>query len=720
MTWGSIPALVGMLLLSVPAHGDATTQVRLFLDGRDVTTEHPAAAVRFMPRPKKGSSEIPPEVVCGAGQVCTVPPGLYYLEVEDPGLIVEIRPRLLVEEGDDGAIPISIHVTRAATLTIPGGHVPVGGSLEALDERYGVIHARKVDGQVARVRIPGRRVILCAYDEKKNPLGCQSATARAGETRSLPGLPRPGRGRGQLLVGLTYPDESAPADVRVVLKNGEQRVAPDAIVTGRLLRLYAVWYDAPAGPASLELSSRHWLAREASVEVPERGTKVAVGIPLSRKPKLTVSLEGAEKLGAGEVEVDLFPSCPDSVVTQEMPPPLLFCGSAETQTGPTDATFSFPDLDPGLMAIRWRKGALSNARWMDLRNGESRDERVPVAVFEVHGTVRRGGRPMPAEMKWEMGNGVAALWTRTDADGRYSLFVAQPGDWGVGMRDESGRVFGESCVVTSDLRRDFDVPSNRIRARVVDEKDDAVSGVRVDYEVHGPGSEHQRRNVGSEVTDEAGVAVLPPLRAGQLTLKVFAEGFAPGTSEPLEVTEVTSEQEITVRLRRGAGIRLTVVTADGTPARRAQVWAGRNGFAADETGIVVFETSLAPGSPLIAFDLRGEMAFTRFPGGESFEIRIPRSGPPIRVRFQSPDATPVPNVGVHLAVDGILDDKRFFDQLFPSGGQVVSDETGAMRVTGIPGRGTLTIYPFGRPDLALTRTLPVLDELVFTLPAPAP
>ncbi len=78
------------------------------------------------------------------------------------------------------------------------------------------------------------------------------------------------------------------------------------------------------------------------------------------------------------------------------------------------------------------------------------------------------------------------------------------------------------------------------------------------------------------------------------------------------------------------------------------------------------------------------------------------------------------DTGVHLAVDGILDDKRFADQALASGGQWVSDETGRMSVAGIPGQGTLTIYPFGKPDLAVTRILPVTEELTFTLPPGVP
>ncbi len=37
-------------------------------------------------------------------------------------------------------------------------------------------------------------------------------------------------------------------------------------------------------------------------------------------------------------------------------------------------------------------------------------------------------------------------------------------------------------------------------------------------------------------------------------------------------------------------------------------------------------------------------------------------------------------------------------------------------MAGIPAKGMLTAYPAGRPDLAITRPLPVTEEIVFTLP----
>ena len=717
---GSIPALAGvLLLLSGPARAGATAEVRLLLDGRDVTKQHPDAVIRLMPRPRIGSQEIPPEVHGSAGQVCNVPPGLYYLEVEDPELIIEIRPKLVVQEGDGGAIPMSVPVTRAAILSVTGGQIPLGGSLEAIDGRFGVVHARKVDGRVARVRVPGRRVILCGYDEGKRPIGCRGVAARSGETMSLEAFPRPGRGRGQLLVGLSYPDESAPADARISLRMADRSLPPDDVVTGRSQRLYAVWYDVPAGKAGLELSSKFWFLRDSSIEIPERGAKVEVGIPILRKPKLTVSLEAAERLGPGEVEMELFPRCTEGIASLDAAPPLQFCGAPESKTLASDATATFPDLSPGLLAIRWRKAGLSSAHWVDLRDGESREIRLPVGISEVHGIVRRNGRPMAAEMRWEIGNGVASLQTRADPDGHYRFLLAQSGNWGVGLRDEAGRVFAESCAVNGDTRCDFDVPANRLRVRVTDGNGAAVQKAAVSYRVLDPAGGGTPRELGGETTDGEGVAELPPLRSGLLNVDVRAEGFAPGRASPVEVTAETREREVAVVLRHGAGIRISVVAPDGTPARQARVRSGVHGAVADESGVARIEAPLSPGSPLVVFDLRGEMAFTRFSGEESSEVRIPRSGPPIRVRLQEPDGKPVSDIGVHVAVDGILDDSRFLDQILWSGGQWASGYSGEMLLTGLPAQGTLTVYPAGRPDLALTRVLPVYETLVFSL-APAP
>jgi hypothetical protein len=112
------------------------------------------------------------------------------------------------------------------------------------------------------------------------------------------------------------------------------------------------------------------------------------------------------------------------------------------------------------------------------------------------------------------------------------------------------------------------------------------------------------------------------------------------------------------------------------------------------------------------------MLFTRYSGNDTDTLQFSQPGPPFLVHFQSPDGKPIRDSNVHVAVDGVIDDMRFLDQILSAGGDPQSGPDGVLRVAGLPSRGLLTIFPVGRPDLAAVRSLPILDEITFTLPFP--
>jgi hypothetical protein len=110
------------------------------------------------------------------------------------------------------------------------------------------------------------------------------------------------------------------------------------------------------------------------------------------------------------------------------------------------------------------------------------------------------------------------------------------------------------------------------------------------------------------------------------------------------------------------------------------------------------------------------MGFFRFSGAKEQILDIPAPGPPVTVVFRSPDGTPLAARNVVLGVDGIMDVRRFAERSLASGSDTASRADGSLRILGLPARGALTLYPLGRPDLAVTRDLPVADPVLFTLP----
>ena len=69
-----------------------------------------------------------------------------------------------------------------------------------------------------------------------------------------------------------------------------------------------------------------------------------------------------------------------------------------------------------------------------------------------------------------------------------------------------------------------------------------------------------------------------------------------------------------------------------------------------------------------------------------------------------------------MSVDGVLDDKRFADQCLAAGGDCFAGDDGALRVAGLPAFGVVTLIPVGHAELAVTRNLPVFEEITFTIP----
>ena len=271
-----------LLLTSSPAAADIDVKVRLILDGKDVTPAHANDLVRFISRSTASEGKGLTEVGCAVSQTCPLPPGAYSVDLDAQSVVVETRPKLFAGGHDEGLAVVTLSLTAAASVTVTG--LPKGGMLQALDERLAVLHSRLVYGPTARVRVPARPVILCAYHADRRPLGCWPVSAKPGETVALAGLPRLREGRGQLLVDFVYPTRNAAHDLAVSLRCGGALVPPDAVVSSHPDRLLAVWYDVPAGPAALEAASPGWVVNAPlAVTVPDRTLSARRSIPLVRR-----------------------------------------------------------------------------------------------------------------------------------------------------------------------------------------------------------------------------------------------------------------------------------------------------------------------------------------------------------------------------------------------------------------------------------------------------
>lgn len=689
-------------------------QVTLRLDTKDVTKEHRDAVVLFQ---KQNSSASAPEtrIRCSVGVPCEISSGRYVVDLESEELVPDVRPTITIGENEPASFGLDLHVTPSALIEIPGARFPSGAYLSAIDERTGTLHSRKVNGDVARLRVPGRRVLLCAYESGGNPIACASMAPAPRSVLKLPALFQPGRNRGQVLIGLTYQTDTAPWDAKVTLRVGDRTHRPD-FVAQRHSRVYVAWLDAPAGSGELVVESLHWtLAPPVIIRIPERQVGLGPRISLSRKPDLKVSLLGAAVLGPGDVELDLF-SCGLEDPTDQLPP-LGKCVLRVHGVAPSSSPFEFRDLDPEVYALRWRKPPFESVSWVDLRDGKSREHAVQVEITEVRGRITHRKQGVAARLRLEAFNTGSTFDARSESDGRYSLRVAQLGRHFLRIRTEGGALFNKTLVVGNPDSYDVEIPSNSIRVNVLS-NGVPVPRARVAYEIRSPPNETQQE-VGFLETDSEGSVMLPPLSAGTLRVRASAKGFIAAVAQPLAVTE-GSDETIAVTLKPGDGVVVRILDPSGAPASRAVTWSEATAAVADELGVAVLQASLPRGAPLVTFDISGNMGFFRYSGDEEQVVQIPRPGPPIVVRFLSPENKPLAGRNVFLGVDGVIDDRRFLNQALQAGGDPLSRPDGTLRVAGVPPNGEISIWPAGRPDLAVMRRLPVSEEIVFTLPATRP
>ncbi|MBK9089982.1 MAG: carboxypeptidase regulatory-like domain-containing protein [Holophagales bacterium] len=335
-------------------------------------------------------------------------------------------------------------------------------------------------------------------------------------------------------------------------------------------------------------------------------------------------------------------------------------------------------------------------------------------VIELQGHVTRSGKGIAATLRWEAANTGARYDTVADEDGLFHLLVAQKGLYGVGLRPAEGASFARDVEVRESGTHDFDAPANAVTVLVTSSNGMPVAEARVAYDVRRPPPQSEQLETGSPMTDSSGRVVLPPLPVGSLSIRVTAKGYRAGTAGPLDITPQTAAPQVDVVLGPGAGIRLSLREPGGSPAGGARVWSEQWMTRADAAGVAVCEEELTVGEPLVAFDSLGRMGFFRYAGGQDQLLAIPESGPPLVVRFMTPEGAPLAGRHVILGVDGVFDTKILLEQRTLSGSDWLSRQDGTLRLGGIPGTGSLTIYPSGRPDLAVHRALPVAEEIPFT------
>lgn len=468
-------------------------------------------------------------------------------------------------------------------------------------------------------QMPEGRVIVGRFDRKTNDAIALSRPVDVVSGKTAVVWPVPPTESDVVLV-LSKPPElqlDKPFAARLTL---DQR-APDVVLNG-FERLIAIWYGIAArrGTISMQSDAAFWPAREVNLA---RGKVLTIRSTVQPLPKAHVSI--------------VVP--PDAAIAESL---TLEVAGRRVLVSPGEHELN--DLPAEPLKITLTVGDWRRSELLDLSSGQDGNVTFELQPIHVTGTVFRSNERAQAEIEFLNENEWRKVKTSERGEYATTFWWPQVHTAQVKIRNlppylDTFREIFQSGVV------DFHVPRTDYLVRVRD----LITGNGIAHAQVSVGNYSPDTRVTSQriTTDDAGVAVLPPLRKGEFILHAKAEHYA--ASEPLRATVDDQHHELDIALKplpTAASLQLRL--ANGAPAAGAEAW--------------IFDAAMAPRSRATA-DENGKLDLAEVPA--LLLVRHPMAASTIRafaphdeVWTLDPPAAPLtlvsrPGVVVALWLDGV-------------------------------------------------------------------
>ena len=537
------------------------------------------------------------------GKWFSPPAGRYMYWLEMPG---RITPRQGISiYGDSpfrgaglGAI---IPVAPAGAIAIPKGRVLAaaeslrfvatsvkhspGGNPWIFDRRVSAANARNP------VQMPEGAALVGRFDAKSGDAIALSRPVSVPSGQTVTVWPEPPV-MSDVLVILNRPPELQgslePVPTAMNLDDGARKRAADVLVNTANV-IIAVWYgvDARLATVSLQAADAFWAPQEVRLV---RGKVTTLRSQVQPLPKANVSI-----IAPSDAKL---PETLDLEIARDREP--------VRRVPVTAGTHDITQLPAEVLTFTLHVGDWKQAKVVDLSSGVDANVLFELEPLTVSGTVYHGNLPAAAHIAFH--NGEHEPVVETNDRGEYETTLWWPDVYTARVtltgRNQPPFLDAFREIFTSG-RIDFHVPRTDYRVRVVDAASGAaVAGARV---MAGSVADGGRQSAQQLLTGEDGVAVLPPMRKGELLIDVHHERYA--GMEPLRMTVDDEPHELRIALRPlAAATDLHLVLPDGTPAAQAEA------FALDDAMNAVWRGTSAPDGTLSVPDIaNGALLLVRHP-----------------------------------------------------------------------------------------------------------
>jgi len=463
---------------------------------------------------------------------------------------------------------------------------------------------------------------------------------------------------GSALVGLLELADagSSSAFTAIALRDAVER--PSDLLFRRGEEFLAVWYGLGAGWATVDIQSKELFAEAAETTIRDDSAST-VRARIRRRPTLTLALDASES--------ELKALAERKAVLR-----LVTHGDGRTlaETPIDGREYRFEHLPPEMLAGVIDIGGWKVSHRIDLTAGIDLQEAVEIDAVEVSGRITYGGDPAAARIQFRSGD--ESTDTEADETGRYETLLWQTGRFiaEVRLRDEPAvPSFHDTFWVDADTSTlDFRIPRTNYRVAVVDrETGKPIARASVGFLNRWQDPDLGARSHGRAViSDDNGLATLPPLRAGDVELRVGATGYRDAEVVRFVVPEGEPVQKppvIEIRLEgAGRGERVRLVLPDGSAAARAGLMIVGDGVPSSP---LFRGTTDADGAVTIPAGLEGAILLVRHPAAGTLVRRwtgpqqqeeawkLPPAAGPVLVRVRTSDDAPVRFASIVLWVNGL-------------------------------------------------------------------
>lgn len=443
---------------------------------------------------------------------------------------------------------------------------------------------------------------------------------------------------------LVVPEQLDP--VKLLLNDDHGSHAPDVVLDSPE-RVYAVWYGVAGRSAQLRIESGTLSFPAATLALRPRRV-VTLRSRMSLLPRVGVSIvapaDAFKKMGVELRRAD------DPTILQRL----------SVEPGKQGEFLSAPAdrLRVTLLADDWQFEQTA-----DLRDGRDANVVFTLEPVVVRGTVYWGRDPAPAAVEFQISDD---KWITAKAghDGVYEARLWETGQFTtrVSLADSSAPPLLRAFTpVERDRPLDFHVPKTHIEVRAHDaDTGRPITGARIAYtsvfnDANGP----PQRIVQSFATDETGMAVLPPIRKGEVKIVARASGYVDSDPQIVEIQDGT-ERTLDFALHRGeVTVRTRVVLGGGTPAAGAEARV-IDGAAPDR--LLWRGVAGADGTLEIAAPVAGAVLIVRHAAGAAFvhpltdireTIQLGPPAPPLTITATAASGDPVRSAALTIWIEGV-------------------------------------------------------------------